>query len=180
MRQMLAGTDRIARTTAAADPGVALVFVSVSCHNSTVTTEQPPTTDRGWGDPTHHQGPTITQDRAMTVVFVVVLVVVVGLVALRASIPGFGVADRIGDARSPLVRDASYHVAIFGGGGWLNVDLVPGVTKAQAHEVWCDVVVPAMGDHLDEFDIAVLSRDLDAYGIHDELAGRSDDCTGST
>lgn len=130
-----------------------------------------------WDPPSQWYGPTITRRRASGAVLAAVLVLVVGIVVARAVLfPGLGIVDRINDSHSPLLMEATYEPSLFGWGS-VHVYLTPGATKAEAHEFWCDIVIPAAGDRLDKEDVTVWSSYPPEAGYSSVLAYSRDVCT---
>jgi hypothetical protein len=71
---------------------------------------------------------------------------VAGVVAGCTAKPGERLADHIRTADSPLVCE------VFFRDDWLDgpeviISLRPGVTEAQAEQLWCEVIEPADGSH---------------------------------
>lgn len=72
-------------------------------------------------------------------------VVALMLVGCGFSHPGSGIADRIRNANSPIVREVALLPAAFSQADFdqIQVYIVDEATDAQALDLWCTVVVPA-------------------------------------
>jgi hypothetical protein len=71
----------------------------------------------------------------------------VAAVAAACSPSGGEIAQRIRDARSPLIESVNYRPQnILDPQERIDVLLKPGTTEAQADALWCEIVVPADGN----------------------------------
>ncbi len=73
---------------------------------------------------------------------------VLGLLVAACVKPGDRLADHIRAANSPVVREVFVH------DDWLDgpeviLYLRSGATEAQAEQLWCEVIEPAGGSHLE-------------------------------
>ncbi len=121
----------------------------------------------GWETP--QTRPWLTRRRLLTSIALVALLVGV-LVTWTAWTGGFGIATRIRGANSDLVKEVDYHYSIIG--DRIEVYLVPGATRAQGQQVWCDVIRPAAGSAVGSSfpHIDVWSSDPPKAGVNGLLA----------
>ena len=99
------------------------------------------------------------------------------LVVLAGCDVGPGIADQIRAANSSLVKNVEYRKMVVGAIQEIDVHLVPGATVAQAHQFWCQIVVPAAGNDLAGVHVFVLSSDAPKAGVDGVLADDRVSCS---
>ncbi len=86
---------------------------------------------------------------------------------------------RIRAANSDLVKDVEYRQLVVGAIREVDVHLVPVTTVAQAHQLWCHIVVPPAGSDVGDVHVFVLASYPPKAGVDGVLGDERVSCPPS-